>query len=298
MHQIVDVSWPQRSYHPGAEEAVFVAATSGDGGTLFVQSTFEEDVANARAEGKALGFYHFNGAQSAEASADAFWAAVRAYWRPGDLFALDIESYNGGASPAQSPAWAAAFMNRLAQLVGIATAALRLGIYGNRTDMRRAGWGALEAAGCWLWLAAPGGYPENTRIGEWSHWTVLQYDSAGNLDRDESELTFAQIAGTLTTAAVAATPIQEEDMAQGIYTRIADGEGAGSIFYQEDPGQPLLPIIGSQWAGAAANGNKYADLAAADVQALMRRVGTVQVDAKYGRIQRDTNGHPVVSFPG
>jgi hypothetical protein len=61
--------------------------------------------------------------------------------------------------------------------------------------MRAPGWGALEAAGALLWLAAPGGYPENTPVGEWSHWTVLQYSTAGGIDRDESESTFAQIAG-------------------------------------------------------------------------------------------------------
>lgn len=221
MLQYVDVSWPQGNYAPGSEAGEFVAATSGDGGSLFVQSTFVQDVANARAAGKAVGFYHFNGAEDAAASAEAFWAAISPYWRPGDLLALDIESYNGGTTPAQSPAWALAFATRLAQLVGLTVAALRLGIYGNRSTMGAPGWGALETAGCWLWLAAPGGYPENTPCGEWSHWTVLQYDIAGNVDQDESESTFAQIAGVL------AAPVKKKEVDM-VYIASA-GRGGGVV---------------------------------------------------------------------
>lgn len=194
MLQSVDVSWPQKSYQPGGESGVFVAATSGDGGTLFTQSTFAVDVANARAVGKEVGFYHFNGPQDAAASADYFWSVIAAYYRPGDGVGLDIESYNGGTAPAQSPAWAAAFLTRLGQHI----AGLHALVYGNRSVMSQAGWGALQAAGHFLWLAAPGGYPENTPIGEWSKWTILQFSSAGGVDRDESELTFAQIAGAPT----------------------------------------------------------------------------------------------------
>jgi hypothetical protein len=194
MLQSVDVSWPQGNYTPDAgESGCIIAATSGDGGKLFTQNTFGPDIANARAAGKPAGFYHFNGPQDANASADYFWGVIKPFYRPGDVLGLDIES--GSGFPAQSPAWAAAFMNRLAANIGVTTQQLRLLIYGNRSDMRAAGWGALEAAGALLWLAAPGGYPENTPVGEWSHWTVLQYSTAGGIDRDESELSFDQIAG-------------------------------------------------------------------------------------------------------
>jgi hypothetical protein len=205
MDQSVDVSWPQGSFNQGGI-GVIVAATSGDGGTNFTQSTFVADVGNARRNGDELGYYHFNGPEglSAVASAQYFWSVIRAYYRPGDIVALDVESSSGGAVPAVSPGWAAAFVTELARLMGVSTQALRCGIYGNRSTMGQAGWGALQALGCWLWLAAPGGYPENTPIGEWSHWTILQYSSAGGIDRDESQLTFAQIAG-------ASTPQSEGD---------------------------------------------------------------------------------------
>lgn len=305
MHQFVDVSWPQQNYHPGAEEGVFVAATSGDGGSLFVQSTFSEDVANARAAGKALGFYHFNGAQSAAASAEAFWAAIKPYWRPGDLVALDIESYNGGKSPAESTGWAMAFAVRLSQLVGVTIAALRLGIYGNRSDMGRAGWGALERVGCWLWLAAPGGYPENTPIGEWSHWTILQYSSSGNVDRDESESTFAQIAGTL--AEVTSTThkeIEEPDMAQGAFYRLNDGQPAlgsltaASILHQDAPGEPLLYLTAEQWLGYQANKNTYVNVTTQQLSALLHVVGMFDLDKNGRRIPAASAPSGHTSFNG
>lgn len=198
MLQDVDVSWPQRSYHPGAESGVIIAATSGDtaSGSLFTQSTFVEDVANARAAGKEVAFYHFNGGTDPVGSARYFWSVIEPYFRPGDIVILDVESWQGGTRPAWTPAQATVFANELARLRALTTQQSRLGIYGNRSDMRASGWGALERAGSWLFLASPGGYPENTPVGEWSHWTILQYSSAGGVDRDESELTFAQIANS------------------------------------------------------------------------------------------------------
>lgn len=230
MYQSVDVSWPQGNYTPDAgESGVFIAATSGDGGSLFVQNTFAADVADARAVGKPVGYYHFNGAQDAAASADYFWAAIAPYYRQGDLLGLDIESYNGGTAPAQSPAWAAAFWARLAQNMGRTVASLRGLIYGNRSTMGGPGWGALEAAGLLLWLASPGGYPENTPIGEWSHWTILQYAGTGNIDRDESELSFAQIAGT-------PTPTRKEPEMFYIYNPTRGGGIIGPMgFYPLNP---------------------------------------------------------------
>jgi hypothetical protein len=217
---------------------VFVAATSGDGGKLFTQATLAEDVSLARAAGKEVGFYHFNGPTDPVAAAEYFWAAIAPYFRSGDLTALDIESSSGGKVAAQSPAWAAAFLTRLAQLRGVSFAASRPGIYGNRTDMRAAGYGSLERAGAWLWLAAPGGYPENTPIGEWSCWTILQFSSDGGIDRDESQSTFAQIAGTT-------KPIQEDDMPR--YIRNSDNGtiaiGTVGVFHVELPGPAYVTLL-------------------------------------------------------
>jgi hypothetical protein len=97
-----------------------------------------------------------------------------------------------------------------------------------------------------------------------------------------------------------ATPTEEktEDMTQGIYTRIATGEGAGGIFYQDAPGAPLYGLGGTEWAAAASNGNKYANISAADFQALYRMVGSITTEAPYGRIVRNADGTPKIAFPG
>lgn len=253
MIESVDVSWPQGNYQPGAEAGVFVAATSGDGGTNFVQDTLAEDVANARAAGKEVAFYHFNGPESLDpvASARFFWAAIRPYFQDGDLAALDVESSSGGKVPHVSPGWALAFDTELARLRGLSTQEARTGTYGNRSDMRQPGWGAVEASGSWLWLAAPGGYPENTPVGEWSHWTMLQYSSAGGIDHDQSQLSFSQIAG-------ATTRTDDDDMlstdSQTFLNNLADDiksairrEARGRLYYCATPPAGLPQFVCIFW---------------------------------------------------
>ncbi|MFE4469561.1 glycoside hydrolase family 25 protein [Leifsonia sp. NPDC056824] len=278
MLQSVDVSWPQQNYQPGAESGVFVAATSADGGTLFTQSTFAGDVANARAAGKEVGFYHFNGRTnnaSPAAQADYFWSVIQPYYRPGDALALDVESSESGKYRAWTVAEAAEFIARLTVLAGTN----RIGIYGNRTDMRSPGWGALEKAGCWLWLAAPGGYPENTAVGEWSHWTILQYSSAGAIDRDESESTFAQIASLeddmpdmntfLNTAAFTGGPTISTVLQRAsiLYDAIMQG-GPSMKDNHESLQQSIAEIHAAVKANSAAPTIDYAALSAAMVKAL------------------------------
>lgn len=68
---------------------------------------------------------------------------------------------------------------------------------------------------------------------------------------------------------------KEEDMAQGAFYRIADGQtGAGGIYWQEAPGLPLIPLDGSTWAAYAANGNKFVNLSRAQIDGIIARCGT------------------------
>jgi hypothetical protein len=288
MYQSVDVSWPQNNYTPdAAETGVIVAATSGDGGTatsgLFTQSTFVEDILNCRNAGKPAGFYHFNGPQDANASADFFWAVIKPYYKRGDVLGLDIES--GSGFGAQSPAWAAAFAIRLATNIGISTHQLRLLIYGNRSTMGGPGWGALETMGCLLWLASPGGYPENTPVGEWSHWTVLQYSTAGNIDRDESELSFAEIAGNGVTPM---TP-EEHNWLLNLYQATFTG---GDVKSLPDGGKSLAASLAqihtelnSVFAGIFQGGSSMPDAqqsigaSLANLDSLIKALPAAQVDA-------------------
>ena len=65
---------------------------------------------------------------------------------------------------------------------------------------------------------------------------------------------------------------EEEDMAQGAFYR---NKTSGGIFWQEKPNTPLTPLDLTTWVAYAANGNKYADLSAGDVDALIAKWGTV-----------------------
>lgn len=77
--------------------------------------------------------------------------------------------------------------------------------------------------------------------------------------------------------------IEEEiEMAQGAFYRIGSGQGAGAIFHQSEPGSPLFPLQFREWRGFEANGNKYVDLDAQDIQELQR---------VYGVFERDTRGN-------
>jgi hypothetical protein len=130
-----------------------------------------------------------------------------------------------------------AFVTQLAANMGLSTQAARIGIYGNRSDMTRAGFGQLEAAGCWLWLAIPGGGSWGS-WGEWSHVTMQQINSNGGVDHNVSAMTFAQIAG-------APKPIQEDDMPR--YIRNSDNGtiaiGTVGVFHVELPGPAYVTLL-------------------------------------------------------
>lgn len=86
------------------------------------------------------------------------------------------------------------------------------------------------------------------------------------------------------------TQPKEEDMAKELaFHRIADGEGAGGIYSQSEPGAPMLPLSGPEWAAYATQGNKYVDHPATEFQALIRRLGVINLDAK---------GHPTKAADG
>lgn len=189
----VDVSWPNGNYYPGPESFVGVGAVSLDGGSPFVQTTYRQQVSNARNAGKEVIHYAFNGRTtqlSPAGFADYFVANLYDY-RPGDGLALDVESSETGTFPAWTPGQATEFRDRLQSRI-----TTRMGVYGNRTDMGKAGWGALKATGTWLWIAWPGDESYLSSIGDWGNdWSIWQYSSAGGLDRNYAKTTIAALAG-------------------------------------------------------------------------------------------------------
>ena len=217
----VDVSWPNGNYYPAPEDRYVIAgAVSLDGGSAFVQSTYHRQVDNARAEGKDVGHYAFNGRtnrMTPEQFADYFVDNLYDY-RLGDVLVLDVESSEGGAYRAWTPDEARRFRNRVQSRI-----ATRLGVYGNRSDMGKAGWGVLHGQGTWLWIAWPGSESYLSSIGEWGDdWQIWQYSSEGNLDRNWSKVLPSILAGT-----------PAEDITQEV-----DEMKMLLASYDDDPAQP------------------------------------------------------------
>ena len=181
MTDTVDVSWPQGDYMPASGIVVGMGAWSLDGGKPFIQTTYHEDVDNAHAKGDRVVHYAFNGrtdSMSPEAFADYCFANLYG-WKSGDGIALDVETSEKGKYPAWSPALAERWRARMvAHIFGLCP-----GIYGPESEMTKPGWGALEKAGCWLWIAWPGAASE-IRLGEWSRWHMWQFSTAGGIDHD------------------------------------------------------------------------------------------------------------------
>ncbi|UOE45897.1 hypothetical protein [Agromyces larvae] len=85
------------------------------------------------------------------------------------------------------------------------------------------------------------------------------------------------LAGVSAPAGGGTTPIPDEgaDMSQGAFYRIKDGQpSAGAILWQDKPNTPLIPISLPTWVAYAANGAKYADLTADEVNDLRAKWGT------------------------
>lgn len=226
----VDVSWPNGNYYPASELYVIVGAVSLDGGSPFVQSTYRRQVDNARSAGKHVGHYAFNGRttrMSPEQFADYFVDNLYDY-RTGDVLALDVESSEGGTYRAWTPDEARRFRDRVQARI-----ATRLGVYGNRSDMGKAGWGVLHSQGTWLWIAWPGSESYLSSIGEWGDdWQIWQYSSEGNLDRNWSKVLPNILAGT-----PAEDITQEVDDMKMLLAQYTGGDGIQK-WVQFVPGTP------------------------------------------------------------
>ncbi|MGG7510961.1 peptidoglycan DD-metalloendopeptidase family protein [Plantibacter sp. YIM 135249] len=185
------------------------------------------------------------------------------------------------------------------------------------SDGKHAGWAHLRNVRSFVggWVSAGTQFAEVAGAGDrpgslWDgphiHTTLTPVSSTsyaaanGNTPLEDPA---SRIAAARMGAASAGRPIipipaeQEPDMATGAFPRIGSGEGKDSIFFQDSPGGPLLPLSGAEWEAFAAQGNKSKDFDAQTIQALMRRCGVVVRD-KAGRIQRDALGKPLVNYPG
>lgn len=227
MDEGVDVSWVQGNYRPGGEAFVIVNASRANVG-LAVGSYYRQQVANARAAGKHVGHYFFNGNIDPTRCAEFF--AANLDYRPGDSLWLDVESEPGTGTVAWSPGQALAFVLRVQQLVGVVP-----GIYLNRSLMDGYDWSAVVAAGAPLWIAYYNSAPPPIKW--WPTWTLWQYASTP-MDLDRAQ-------GSLTTAASAAIIETDDDEmistdSQAWLKSLVLREGRGRLYYCATP-PPGLP---------------------------------------------------------
>ena len=69
-----------------------------------------------------------------------------------------------------------------------------------------------------------------------------------------------------------------EDMAQGAFYRVQDGDPeAGSIYWQEKPNTAFTPIALPTWIAYAEQRNSYANLSKRDIDALIKKYGLIAV---------------------
>ncbi|HSX58886.1 MAG TPA: glycoside hydrolase family 25 protein [Tahibacter sp.] len=188
INAVVDLSHHNASVDFSALAAAGVAgvihkATQGAG---YVDPTYAQRQAQARAAGLRWGAYHFGDGSDATVQAQHFLATANA--APGDLLALDIEQNTQGAS--MTLAQAEAFVQAVHQQTGRWP-----GVYGGSYLKQLLGSATTSVLGnCWLWISEYANQPAIAAL--WPSWTLWQYTDGsvgpnphsvpgvGNCDRD------------------------------------------------------------------------------------------------------------------
>jgi lysozyme len=224
----VDVSYAQGNYRPGSEAFVIVNASRANIG-LAVGSQYHNQVANARAAGKHVGHYFFNGNVDPVRCANYFCDNLS--YQDGDSLWLDVEAEGSTGTPAWNPSQALAFLNQVKARIGVVP-----GVYLNRSLMDGFNWSAVVAAGAPLWIAYYNPAPPPIRW--WPTWTVWQYTSTP-IDRNKAQ-------GPM-VAALNAEVIQEdeeEDM-DGFYIQVSS---AGAKYYFSPAKGKARPVSSAEWS--------------------------------------------------
>lgn len=200
---------------------VLLKASGSDDG-VYADSAYASNAKAARAHGKLVGHYHFNGGSPAAAA--AFFVDHLVGYEDGDLVVLDIE--NEGSMPAWTPAQALAGFKAIRARKPKA----RLVAYMDEDIENREDWSAVVAYGVELWLAHYG-RNDGTITGSGSfalrHWPkplLVQYTSAGRAAGFSGDLDLSYAPSPLTPPSAP----QEDD--------VIDNKGSGTY----SPKVPLL----------------------------------------------------------
>jgi lysozyme len=158
---------------------VIVKATEG---TSYTSPNMHEQADATLSSGKLLGFYHFARTGDACEEADFFCNTVADYLPSAALF-LDYEADALG----NGSGWAYNFLSHVKERTGQVP-----GVYMSKSVCRSQDWSTVASEGYPLWAAQ---YANNDRMGytdspwtdgygfgAWSHPTIYQYSSSGDLD--------------------------------------------------------------------------------------------------------------------
>lgn len=208
----VDISYAQANYQPGGESFIVVNASRANIG-LATGSWYHRQVDTARAHGKEVGHYFFNGNISPSVCANYFVDNLYDL-RAQDVLVLDVESEGGTNTAAWTPAQALEFAR-----VVFARTGKKVGIYLNQSLMNGSDWSSVVAFGCWLWIAYYNPYPPVIRW--WPDWTMWQYTSTP-IDRNRSKLPVSHIAGTGAVKPI--IPEQEDEDVNGFYVQVSSSQ--------------------------------------------------------------------------
>lgn len=106
-------------------------------------------------------------------------------------------------------------------------------------------------------------------------------------------------ATTITNDGAAVKPEEDYTMTQGAFFRLGADQVAlgsikpGSILWQSDIGEPLMPVSDVEWRVWEANHNTYKDLTTQQMQAAVNTVGLYDVDTRGRRqVAGSVPGHP------
>lgn len=248
----VDISYAQANYQPGGESFIIVNASRANVG-LAVGSWYHRQVDTARAHGKEVGHYFFNGNVNPTTCATYFVDNLYDL-RAGDVLVLDVEAEGGTGTAAWTPAQSLEFARVVYKRTG-----KKVGIYLNQSLMNGSDWSAVVAFGCWLWIAYYNPSPPTIRW--WPDWTMWQYTSTP-IDRNRSQHPVSHIAG-----AGAATPIitteQEDEDVNGFYIQV--NGGSPKYWFSPSTGK-VRKISSAEWNFLRAVEGSHTDTDTVDVK--------------------------------
>lgn len=172
----IDISrWQGNIDVSGADSFVIVKAGGSDVGYAYSDSQYDNNVAKARAAGKAVGHYWFNGYNDGATDADYFVDNLYGY-EPGDPLVFDVEG--GFESPGKAYAFLSEVRNRLGSDANIY-------VYMSSSVTCGYDWSSIVALGAKLWVANWGANngvrSTDPSVCYWGGWTIHQYTSVGTI---------------------------------------------------------------------------------------------------------------------